>query len=195
MSDRRPPPTRDRTHLAVTLGAEGDATLSYQVSLSHVPANADQAANAGIAVSTPLRTRFGVLGDRASVAAGEIVAIDVSLQTQARREHVAVEIPLPAGLEPFALDLGQRANVLPTHLAPLRQVVVVSEEYHADRIRLFLRRLDPGLPRRYTVYAYAKVPGTFTMPGARAEALYTPTVRGRATTRRIRVTLPDEEGG
>ena len=178
-----------KSHAAITLGAGPASAIAYSLYLSHVPADAALAASAGIAVATPYRTRLGVLGEREPVAVGEIVAIDVSLRSDSAREHVAVEIPLPAGFEPFEWDLGQRAQTLPPNLAPLRQLQVASEEYHADRIRLFLRRLEPGLSQRHTVYAYAKVPGTFTVPGARAEAMYAPTVRGRATTRKIEIAV------
>jgi uncharacterized protein YfaS (alpha-2-macroglobulin family) len=182
--------SEEKNDALIVLGAGADSAITYSLNLSHVPVDVALAANAGIALATPFRTRFGVLGERESVAVGEIVAIDVSLRSESAREHVAVEIPLPAGFEPFEADLGKQAHALPPNLAPLRQLPVAFEEYHSDRIRLFLRRLDPGLPRRHTVYAYAKVPGTFTVPGAHAQAMYTPTVRGRATTRQIEIALP-----
>ena len=180
----------DRDSAALTLHAGPDGAIFYTVFLSYVPADADGASNSGITVAAPLHSRFGVLGSHEPLAMGEVVAIDLSLQSEREREHVAVEIPLPAGVEPFDLELGHNASLIAPNLAALRQLDVAAEELHQDRILVFVRSLEPGLPRRYTVYARAALPGSYVLPGARAEAMYAPTVRGRAGVRALEITLP-----
>jgi hypothetical protein len=182
---------RDSSTIALQAGSE--TPVSFVVSLSYPSRDASGASNAGIAVATPYRTRFGVLGTREPVEAGEVVAIDLALTSDEEREHVAVTIPLPAGMEPFDLSLGHNAGLIAPNLAPLLQLDVAAEELHKDRISIFVRRLERGLPRRHTVYARAATPGTFLAPGAHAEAMYTPSVQGRAGVQKIEIVSPTVE--
>lgn len=182
---------RSTVGLTVLAAPEGD--VSYTAQLAYVPLDYEAAAHAGMAVVTTFRSRFGVQGLSEPLLMGEIIAIDVGLWSEHDQEHVAVEIPLAAGLEPFDPTLAKRNRLLAPNLAPLRQLDVAAQEYHADRIRIFLRHLPAGPFRAATVYVRAAVPGTYLMPAARAEAMYAPNISGRNAARRISITAPPEE--
>jgi uncharacterized protein YfaS (alpha-2-macroglobulin family) len=127
------------------------------------------------------------------VPAGEIFAIDVSLWSEHPQEHVAVEIPLAAGLEPYDPSMGNRGRALAPNLAPARQLDVAAQEYHADRIRLFLHRLPAGAFRTHSVYVRAAVPGQYLMPAASVQAMCAPHINGRTAARHISIVAPSEE--
>jgi uncharacterized protein YfaS (alpha-2-macroglobulin family) len=99
---------------------------------------------------------------------------------------------LPAGFAPYDLGLAGRATALPPNLAPQRQLRVDHLEHYPDRIRLFITHLPHGLPQHYTVYAVAKTPGTYGVPGATAEAMYAPGTRGRGLSRPVRILSASE---
>ena len=180
------PDGRDST--AITLHAGPEGAIFYTVYASYLPTDADSAADLGVRIATSYRSRYGVLGTDEPLAVGDVFAIDLALQAEREREHLVVEIPLPAGAEPFDLALGHGASVIAPNLAPLRQLDVGAEKLHRDRILVFVRRLAPGLVRHYTVYARAAAPGSYVVPGAHAQAMYAPEVRGRAAGRRIQIT-------
>ncbi|MGB8294930.1 MAG: hypothetical protein WCG85_05850 [Polyangia bacterium] len=140
-----------------------------------------------VCISTSYRSRYGVLGSDEPLAVGYVFAINLALQAEREDEHLVVEIPLPAGAEPFDLALGHGASVIAPNLTPLRQLDVGAEELYRDRILVFVRRLAPGLVRHYTVYARAAAPGSYVVPGAHAQAMYAPEVRGRAAGRRLQI--------
>jgi uncharacterized protein YfaS (alpha-2-macroglobulin family) len=133
-----------------------------------------------------------MLGSQEPIGEGEIVAIDVSVQTQHDVEHVAVEVPLPSGFEPYDLELAGRAAALPPNLSPLRQLPVDNLEIYPDRVRLFIPHLRHGIALRYTAYAVAKLPGTYAVPGATAQAMYAPGTRGRSLARPVRIAASEE---
>jgi uncharacterized protein YfaS (alpha-2-macroglobulin family) len=171
----------------VSLMLSAERGLWYTVTLSHVPIDADGAADHGIGIAVPLRTRVGALGTREPILEGEIVALDVTLQAGQEVEHVAVDVPLPAGFAPYELDLAERAKALPSNLKPERQLDVANIEMHPDRVRVFIAHLPHGLPLRYSVYAIAQTAGVYASPGASAQAMYAPGTRGRSLSRQIRI--------
>jgi uncharacterized protein YfaS (alpha-2-macroglobulin family) len=180
-----------RSTVPITLHAGSESAIFYTLTLSYPAIDADAAATMGIRIATSYRTRYGELGSQEPLPVGEVFAIDLGLQSASKREHLAVTIPLPAGAEPFDLDLAHGASVIAPNLAPLRQIDVGAEELHRDHIMVFVRQLEAGLVRRYTVYARAAVPGRYLVPGAHAQAMYAPEIRGRAATRTIDVTVPE----
>jgi len=136
---------------------------------------------------------------------GDLVRVRLRITAPADREFVAVEDPLPAGLEP--IDLGLRTSSLSpfttpeTELAratgdrdrdgPLWQAVLYGgwddghwspwehKELHDDRVSYFARMLWTG---SYTAsyVARATTAGSFVVPPAYAEEMYNPALQGRS---------------
>lgn len=114
---------------------------------------------------------------RKTVPFGSILQEQVRVLTDRRLYHVAIEVPLAAGLEVMNPNLqtsGKDAasteenSIKPTHT-----------EYLDDRVRFFFEVLPSG---DHTLYfrARATTQGTFTYPPARAELMYQPAFFGRS---------------
>jgi uncharacterized protein YfaS (alpha-2-macroglobulin family) len=140
-------------------------------------------------------------GQLKSVQAGALVKIQVRLATSMERNNVAVEVPLPAGLEAVDTSLSTTARLPPSSDAAPQgsaeddgddesdnDTPAVSygfwtpfnhTERRDDRVVLFADHLPAGLTLA-TVIARATTPGDFLLVPAHAEEMYAPEVFGRS---------------
>ncbi|HEX3770772.1 MAG TPA: MG2 domain-containing protein [Polyangiaceae bacterium] len=134
--------------------------------------------------------------------AGDLVLVDVILESAEPREQIVVDDPLPAGLEPidFALetaaagqDLDRRSPdpadadaIRGLDYGAFRQVSGIHREQHDDKVLTFIPHVDPGL-YHFQYLARATTPGDFIVPPSRAEGMYAPDVRGRTGATRFTV--------
>jgi hypothetical protein len=169
------------------LRREGEGRLYYRVGLSWAPAATElPARNQGLRIVRTLRTQAGPLplGGPAAVSIGEPVAIDLELENRGFLSYVAVDVPLPAGLEAVQRSLGRgQASVM---LSGARGAFVSHEELRPDRVVVFADELPPG-KHHHTLYVRPTTPGLFSLPPARAEAMYEPEIYGRSTGSRLAV--------
>ncbi|MEM6991709.1 MAG: alpha-2-macroglobulin family protein [Myxococcota bacterium] len=156
--------------------------LGVQWAVDAPPARAQ-----GLRLDTKLESADGEAVTR--LQAGTRYAVDVRLSTSAPQHHIAVEIPLPAGVEAVHPRLGRggRANTGGFSLA--KTPWLSHMERRADRLVLFFDELPPGTVH-HEVVVFAATPGEYTMPAAVAEAMYEPETRARETPRRIVVEAP-----
>jgi hypothetical protein len=170
--------------LPVTLHRQGEGRLYWRVGLEWAPAGDDlPARDQGLAVARALRGQDGPLAGR--VAAGAPVAVDLTVTSRHRARYVAVDVPLPAGLEAVQTDLGRGRRVA----APLPGVDgtwFTRQELRRDRVVLFADELPPGT-HRHTVHLRATTRGRFAFPPTRAEAMYVPELYGRSTASTLQV--------
>jgi len=149
-------------------------------------------------------------GQVKAVQAGELVRIQVRLATSMERYNVAVDVPLPAGLEAVDTSLSTTAR-LPGAGQPKASREEEGEdadedgdadaepqwaygfwtpfnhsERRDDRVVLFADRLPPGI-HVTTVIARATTPGDFLLMPAHAEEMYAPEVFGRSEGGQFRV--------
>ena len=141
----------------------------------------------------------------ARVNEGDLVRVRLRITAPADREFVAVEDPLPAGLEPIDLGLATsslspfttpeteraRATGDRDRDGPFWQAVLYGgwddghwspwehKELHDDRVSYFARMLWTG---SYTAsyVARATTAGSFVVPPAYAEEMYNPALQGRS---------------
>ena len=139
------------------------------------------------------------------IRAGARVRISLAMTARARRHHVALVDPLPAGLEPLDPSLATTAR----DAAPDGSDVGVfggpglggpgrgaghwwwrsrpwfdHENLRDDRAEAFTSLLWEG-SYRYRYTARATTPGTFTAGAPKAEEMYSPEVFGRGATDRV----------
>ena len=173
------------------LGVFGQGTLYYTLRLEYAPKQPPKDAFDG--GFTLRRTYLAHEGEQAgkpvtTVNAGEVVRVQLTMVIPEDRNYVAIEDPLPAGLEPINTSFKTTADSL------LAQLGATSPDNHFaydhynfdrveqwdDRILLFADYFPAGV---YThVYlARATTHGEFTVPSARVEEMYTPQVFGRTT--------------
>jgi len=173
--------------LPLAVEVDGDGEAHAAAVLSYVPRRADRPPLArGLAVER----RFLAAGGRAvsGVAAGDEVTVEVAVTAPATRRFVAVEVPLPAGLE--ALDPGLATTAAQAFDAAADDETLGGGaapwapgfdrvELRDDRIALFATELPPGR-HVHRVVCRATTAGTFAAAAARAEAMYEPEVFGRS---------------
>jgi len=134
----------------------------------------------GLAIERKVRLRHG--NATASIPVGEAVAFDLTLRNRAPLSYVAIEVPVPAGLEPVLDNLGKGHGA--SGLAGEGGSITSHEERRPDRVLLFIDQLSAG-EHRHTVALRAITPGEFALPPARAEAMYMPEIYGRTTGARL----------
>ena len=175
----------------LTLSKEGEGRLYYRLGLRYAPTDLSMdALDMGFVVSR----RYEAVDDPLDVSqdengvwhikAGARVKVVVSMVADNRRYHVALVDPLPAGLEIVnpALAVSQRPSTEP------------GPRYHwwwywnwyehqnlrDERAEAFTPLLWDGV-YTYSYIARATTPGTFVVPPAKAEEMYSPEVFGRSS--------------
>ncbi|MEP6299481.1 MAG: hypothetical protein ABJ382_19325, partial [Ilumatobacter sp.] len=123
------------------------------------------------------------------IAAGATVRVRLTMVADARRTHVALIDPLPAGLEAVNPALATSLTV------PADDASVTYDgswwwqwyEYQNlrdDRAEAFTSYL-PGGTYEYTYVARATTPGEFVVPPTRAEEIYASEVFGRSSSDKV----------
>jgi hypothetical protein len=153
-------------------------------------------------------------GQVRAARAGDLVRFKVRLGSAQERRFVAVEIPVPAGLEIVDTTLATTAGAAarPERAAAEEEgegeyedeeeapedlwgfrfwSPFVFEERRDDRLVLFADALPPGL-HVATFVARATTPGTFLLPPAHAEEMYAPEVFGRSDAGTFQVVAAEE---
>jgi uncharacterized protein YfaS (alpha-2-macroglobulin family) len=170
--------------VSVVLQRQGEGRLYYRLGSEWLePGDAQPPRDQGLSIERKVRLRRGEASD--SIPVGEAVAFDLTLKNRAPLSYVAIEVPVPAGLEPVLDNLGKGHGA--SRLASVGGQLTSHEERHPDRALLFIDRLSPG-EHRHTVQLRAITPGEFALPPARAEAMYMPEIYGRTSGARLTVT-------
>ncbi|MCX4244379.1 alpha-2-macroglobulin family protein [Paraliomyxa miuraensis] len=176
----------DRT-THVVLDREGEGALFYRLGMEWVGSEPAPARSQGIELQRTLEGPQGPLSEREGVEleAGQRYAIEVVVETDAPQHYLAIEVPLPAGLEAIDTRLGQGTEVRAFGVLG-RGYWMSHEELRRDRVVLYADELQPG---RYVhqIHVLATTPGSYVLPAAVAEGMYTPEVRARTTAGRVRV--------
>ncbi len=199
----------DRGGQPLTFDVSGRGRLFYSAELRYASTSLpDKAADEGLFVQKTLRAlrpeelaaaeRAIPTRTQSNAPAGDLVLVDLILESAEPREHIVIEDPLPAGLEPidFALDTSAASQNLERRLDPedrprsrldygaFREAPSVHRELHDDKVLTFLPHVEPGL-YHFRYLARATTPGDFVVPPTRAGCMYSPDVWGRTTASRF----------
>jgi uncharacterized protein YfaS (alpha-2-macroglobulin family) len=171
----------------------GAGRLYYRLGLQYAPTDLDlKALDMGFVV----QRRYEALDDPEDVSrssdgtwhikAGARVRVHITLVADNRRYHVALVDPLPAGLEIVnpALSVSQSTPQEDPSTRPYGWwwwgTWYDHQNMRDDRAEAFTTLLWDGV-YQYTYYARATTPGTFIVPPAKAEEMYSPEVFGRSS--------------
>ena len=179
------------------LSKEGAGRLYYRVGLRYAPASLRlAAADQGFtvervyeAVDAPADVRHEA-GGSWRIRAGARVRVSLTMVAPARRYHVALVDPLPAGLEalnpalattgalPPAPEDGGRAEKGPWWWS---HPWFEHQNLRDERVEAFTTLLWEGV-HSYSYLARATTPGHFVVPPPKAEEMYHPETFGRGAT-------------
>ena len=194
-------PSAGGTDLVLT--KEGMGRLYYRIGMRSAPASLMLAeADHGFTVERA----YEALDDPGDVVktaegtwrirAGTRVRVRLTMVAEARRYHVALVDPLPAGLEPLneALATTETIPVPPSPETPgargpgpmrlWQRHWFEHQNMRDDRVEAFASLLWEGV-HLYSYVARATTPGTFIVPPPRAEEMYHPETFGRGKTDRV----------
>jgi uncharacterized protein YfaS (alpha-2-macroglobulin family) len=192
----------------LTIGKEGAGRLYFRIGTRYAPSNLKlAAADYGFKVER----RYEAIDDPSDVRrdadgtwhlkAGARVRVRVTISNPARRYHVALVDPLPAGLEVLNPELAvtERLPDESTEAGLYRGGRGISDFYwdwrgtwyehqnlRDERVEAFTSLLWEG-EHVYTYFARATTPGLFVVPPAKAEEMYEPETFGRGQSDRVRV--------
>ena len=116
------------------------------------------------------------------------MAVRVSMVAQSRRYHVALVDPIPAGLEPMNAALAVTGEIPKDPKAEATnknrywywsRTWYEHQNMRDERVEAFASLLWEGV-WDYTYVARATTPGTFVVPPAKAEEMYSPETFGRS---------------
>lgn len=188
---------------ALTLGKEGAGRMYYRAGLRYAPADLELApAQHGFAVERayegvddPSDVRRGADGVW-RVRPGARVRVTVTMTAPARRHHVALVDPLPAGFEPVNPELlgterdsGEAGPRPGPYGGWWRWTWWEHQNLRDSRAEAFTSLLPAGT-YTYSYVARATTPGSYVVPPPRAEEMYHPETFGRGATARVRVEEP-----
>lgn len=165
----------------LALDKQGPGRLYYRVGLDWAPTVPAPAAAYGLSLERHLHD---ARGPRTSdeVHLGDAYAVKLRLQSASPLTYVAIEVPLPAGLEGITSTLGRGHGAL--RALGERAHWVSHQEVRADRVLVYADEIPPG-NHETTILVRATTPGTFTWPSARAEMMYYPEIYGRTAPSRL----------
>lgn len=174
----------------VTLQRLGEGRLYYRVGMQWAPKPETIEARArGISIERRLYDTEGMLGSR-SLVAGESGTLEVVITSDARHRYVAIDVPIPAGIETVDSTLGRGGVTLaPPGSRGGAWLPYNHRELRGDRVLVFVDQLPAGT-YRYRVPVRATHEGTYSMPPATVHAMYSPEVSGNTIGRKVRVVSP-----
>jgi uncharacterized protein YfaS (alpha-2-macroglobulin family) len=122
--------------------------------------------------------------------AGAKVRVRVTMVAPARRHHVALVDPIPAGIEPMNPALAvtgpipQDPNAAQSSSYWWSRTWYEHQNMRDERVEAFASLLWDGV-HEYVYVARATTPGTFVVPPPKAEEMYSPEVFGRGPGDRV----------
>ncbi|MEO6390451.1 MAG: DUF6049 family protein [Pyrinomonadaceae bacterium] len=183
----------------LTIAKEGEGRLYYRIGTRYAPRDLKlAAADYGFkvdrvyeAIDSPADVRRDPDGTWV-IKAGARVRVRLSMSNPARRYHVALVDPLPAGLEVLNPEL-KTTEALPDDNETegrnywyWRSIWYDHQNLRDDRIEAFTSYLWEGV-HAYTYFARATTLGLFVVPPTKAEEMYAPETFGRGHSDKVRI--------
>ncbi|KAF0224606.1 MAG: hypothetical protein FD167_4921, partial [bacterium] len=190
------------TEQNLILSKEGTGRIYYRAGMRYAPKNLDlPAADYGFtverkyeAIDNPEDVKLDKDGTW-RIKAGTRVRVNLSLVAQARRYHVALVDPLPAGLEALNPLLATTGAIPQDNSAVTQQATNFNRYYwygtwyqhqnfRDERVEAFTQLLWDGV-YSYSYVARATTLGSFVVPPTKAEEMYHPETFGRSKTDKV----------
>jgi alpha-2-macroglobulin len=183
----------------LTLSKEGAGRLYYRVGMQYAPTSLKlAAADYGFTVERVYEAVDNAADVRRDkdgtwrIKAGARVRVRLTLAAPARRYHVALVDPMPAGLESLNPELATTGTIPQDEQADQMKgnywwwyrSWFEHQNFRDERAEAFTSLLWEGV-YNYSYVARATTPGNFVVPPAKAEEMYHPETFGRGASDRV----------
>jgi uncharacterized protein YfaS (alpha-2-macroglobulin family) len=115
------------------------------------------------------------LGDRALLKSGELVEVELEIDSKNDYEYLIFEDPKAAGFEPLLVRSGYNANELGAYV-----------ELRDEKVSFFVRALARG-KHSVSYRLRAEIPGQFSALPTRGYAMYAPELKGNSDEIKLRI--------
>jgi uncharacterized protein YfaS (alpha-2-macroglobulin family) len=115
------------------------------------------------------------LENLATLKSGDLVEIELEIDSKNDYEYLLFEDPKAAGFEPVEVRSGYNGNELGAYL-----------ELRDDRVALFVRALPRG-KHSVSYRLRAEIPGRFSALPTRASAMYAPELKGNSDELKLQI--------
>ncbi len=187
--------TKAGTTTGLTIGKQGAGRLYYRIGMNYAPSDLKLGpADHGFAVER----RYEAIDDPSDVTrlpngswkikVGAQVRVRLTMVAEARRYHVALVDPIPAGLEPLNPSRAVTGSIPQDPNANKGtnnrywwwfRTWYEHQNMRDERVEAFTSLLWAGT-HEYTYVARATTPGVFVVPPTKAEEMYSPETFGRS---------------
>jgi uncharacterized protein YfaS (alpha-2-macroglobulin family) len=172
--------------LNLTMSATGRGTLYYDLVLRTLATgNMLRAEDRGFNITRTFH-RLGKEDPQSTAVAGTTHAMTITITAPKDRHYVAIEAPIPAGMELIDTSLQTSQQVTSgrgqEHGWGLHGPFTATfsrVEFRDDRLFLFADELQPGV-YAYTALVRATTPGTYQVHPAHVEEMYFPETFGQS---------------
>ncbi|MBS1789910.1 MAG: Ig-like domain-containing protein [Acidobacteria bacterium] len=185
------------TTQTLTLGKEGTGRLYYRIGMNYAPTSLQlKPYDAGFTVSRSYEAIDNPNDVRRledgswRIKAGARVRVRLTMYAQARRYHVALVDPMPAGFEALNPALAVTGNLPRDEKDSSSRAWWWSWQWFQhqnmrdERVEAFTTFLWEGV-YNYSYIARATTPGNFVVPPTKAEEMYHPETFGRSASERV----------
>lgn len=122
-----------------------------------------------------LKYRREALASEAEIRSGDLIEVELSIESKNDYEYVLIEDMKPAGFEPVEVRSGWSYAGLPAY-----------QEFRDEKVAFFADRLPRGR-HNLSYRVKAEIPGRFSALPARIEAMYAPELKGNSQEWKARI--------
>jgi uncharacterized protein YfaS (alpha-2-macroglobulin family) len=174
----------------VSVSREGPGRLYYTLRLSYAPGESAPSRDMGMSVTRTVKKLYGP-GEGETLGPGARAVVTLKVKTPKVRTFVALENPLPAGLEivdmSYATESKEDARLLEEKAERGDEWGGFARaESYDDRLVVFADYLGEG-EHAYSFLVQATVAGSFSAPPPFVEQMYQPEVFGRGAGERVEI--------
>jgi alpha-2-macroglobulin len=122
-----------------------------------------------------LKYRREEIPSGAPIQSGDLIEVEVSIESKNDYEYVLIEDMKPAGFEPVEVQSGWSYTGLPSY-----------QEYRDERVAFFAERLPRGT-HNLSYRVKAEIPGHFSALPTKVQAMYAPDLKGNSDEWKARI--------
>ncbi|MCW0219666.1 MAG: hypothetical protein OJI67_15185, partial [Prosthecobacter sp.] len=157
-------------------GLEVKARRKFYKLIEEKPEQQVAGSRGQVITQTGLKYRREEIASDAPIQSGDLIEIELSIESKNDYEYVLIEDMKPAGFEPVEVQSGWSYKGLPSY-----------QEFRDEKVAFFAERLPRGT-HNLSYRVKAEIPGRFSALPTKVEAMYAPELKGNSEEWKARIT-------